>query len=500
MGKKRVAGSLVRIPEGGPIDTFRHKFRDRGSIDKHVKELIHNKRKVEKRIENEERYIEDEKNYLEKTKEYNEAQLQDRKDKQFEASQRNAAANQERQNIAVDDVMGASNKIISSTAAVAKFAWNDVIKAFILAIWHGFVDLVRGSWRGSKDLTKGAWRGATDLTKGIWTGVSGPVAVTADVIVKPFWEFFLAFLLVILVLLIILLVILLILGAFGVFSSDGGGGGGGGGGGINCKGGRIPNTVNINLHNFGKFYDSNKISSGLNTEVDNYVRRKQQYIKIPEFKLTTKDLMTRPATYLNGLMGYMYGSMLTNETVQWCANSAQYARNYAVKNINSITGNTDEFYSNVSARNEDKKGRCDNIINVDSNIFANRKLLQEKEIGNVQTVVNIGRPKDVEWDMPEMEYSSTDFKKLPPSLVKKKDSRNISLEDKKSIVIPWITKNNSYVLSCDDAYFKGNPSEKAHVLIDNDDFTCSLNTENRTIVFNEEKKRYKATNDLSAFL
>lgn len=474
MGRKMAGGALMRIPDGGPIDTFRHKFKNSNAIKKHVNTLMHNKQIADRSIQEEANNIRREEQLLSEQKQYDEKVSQDRQDKAHEEYERRRAENIDRMNRASDDSFAFMGKSANGIGTVSAFVWRDVLLNFITALWKGITDLFSGSWKG-----------ITDVTKGSYTAVSEPLGLA----MKPILEGLVALLLVVMVILIIVLIFVLIFGAFSKGEDDGFAADVGYGEEEKCKDGRIPNTVNINLHNFGKFYNSDKISSELPTSLDTYVQKRQQYLKVPSMKYS-----------IGGVMEYAMGSMVSNETVQWCINSVKYARNYAVNNVNNVTGNKSDLVSNMVEREEEKRGRCDNILNVDSNMFADHKLLKDRNIGNVQTVVNIGRPKDIEWDMPEVEYTSTDYKKLPPSLTSKKDEKNISLDDKRTIVIPWVTKNNSYVLSTDDAYFKSNASEKANVFIDNDDFTCSINTESKARVFSEDKKRYKATNDLSAFI
>jgi hypothetical protein len=82
----------------------------------------------------------------------------------------------------------------------------------------------------------------------------------------------------------------------------------------------------------------------------------------------------------------------------------------------------------------------------------------------------------------------------------KKDGE-ISLNEKREIIIPWIVKDNFYVLSCKDAYFKNDINQKANVLIDNEDGkTCSFNIDSKSEEYSENAKRYTYTNDLSTYI
>jgi hypothetical protein len=148
------------------------------------------------------------------------------------------------------------------------------------------------------------------------------------------------------------------------------------------------------------------------------------------------------------------------------------------------------------------ESRCDNINNVNCSIFP-KSLLRSKKIDPKNTVINISRPKDIEWTLNDREYDNLDLSKVPSSLMTMKDKTNndITLEDKKKIIIPWVIKDNFYVLSCEDAYFKNNTKEKANLFVDNfEDNTCTYNIQSVAKEYNEPKKRYTYTTDLSQFL
>lgn len=146
-------------------------------------------------------------------------------------------------------------------------------------------------------------------------------------------------------------------------------------------------------------------------------------------------------------------------------------------------------------------GRSDNVTMIDASIINNDNVLNETDIIISKTSINIGKPEDIKWKMPENDYRNKDFNKVPDSLKNLKDENNISLNDKKSIIIPWKKKNNKYKLSCSDAYFENNVDEKANILIDNqDDTTCTFDVNSKALSYNEPKERYKYAQDLSTFL
>lgn len=155
----------------------------------------------------------------------------------------------------------------------------------------------------------------------------------------------------------------------------------------------------------------------------------------------------------------------------------------------------------LTSRSTLESGRSDNVIMIDAKLINNSEVLNDRSIIISKTAINIAKPDDITWKMPENDYRNQDFSKVPDSLKNMKDENDISLNDKKSIIIPWMKKNNNYRLSCSDAYFENNIDEKANILIDSQDGkTCTFNIESKAVSYTEPKDRYKYTQDLSTFL
>lgn len=260
----------------------------------------------------------------------------------------------------------------------------------------------------------------------------------------------------------------------------------------------LPSTLNINIYNTGNLYSKKKIGRSFNTITNYSTAYRPQFVSIPSFNLTLNDFANNPFTYMGKYFSYLYNSLFGLNVVNESSSSAKYMYNYTRRGYDIIKGTTDEEF--LKNRDELKEGRCDNILNIDSALINNKEILKDKNIDMTNSVVNMGRPKDILWELPELEYYNSDFNKVPPSVLKLKDKNGVSLDDKKQVIIPWITKNNNYVLSCEDAYFKSNVNEKAKILIDNDDESCTINIESVPKKYSENKKRYVLNNDLSSFL
>lgn len=496
--KGQSAGASIRVPDGGPIDTFRHGFRPTREIQAHVASMEHTKSNVEERILQEENNIATEREKLSNVKSVDDAERQNKEDKAFAKSETAQARNAELTNRAVDDAQTIVH--MSARYIVIIFAW----------LWHNFLIIFDWIWRNFLIIFDWVFRHICIVFDWIWNNILVKIILALWAVLKgifkvlkffgkPFLYLLFAAILIAICVVIIYFFVMFILGLFSPKSS--GGGGGGGIGGIGGVGGlRIPDTLNINLHNFGKFYSGDKVSSSLITSFEKAVPIKPDFIKIPEFKYSASDLVSKPTDYVSGCVSYLYDGARSLGPVQDVVNTAVYCKNFVVQNVNYITGNTQEIDESISFREEERRGRCDNVLNIDSSVFSNQSLLRDRSIDATNVAVNIGRPKDIEWDMPEVEYRGTDLNRVPPSLMSKKDENGVSLNDKRAIVIPWVRKNDNYVLSCDDAYFKSSATEKANVLIDNDDTTCSLNIESRPVTFSEDRRRYKASNDLSAYI
>jgi len=249
---------------------------------------------------------------------------------------------------------------------------------------------------------------------------------------------------------------------------------------------KCTDTVEISISNFSDWagfdrnYDFNLISN------DAILQRPQfpSLIEYPMFDIYN------PLDSLKQYSRYYKGIFLNNSIVKSGSQYFDYGKNL-------ISGG--EINAPKTARKIIEDGRCDNIVIVEPKLM-NLNLIKKRNINLAKSALNISKPQDIEWELPEIDYQNKDISELPPSLMEKKMKNGVSLNDKKTIVIPWVKKDDKYVLSCSDAYFKNNPNEKANILIDNTETTCIFNIENKPDKYDEDKERYTYSNDLSKFL
>lgn len=261
----------------------------------------------------------------------------------------------------------------------------------------------------------------------------------------------------------------------------------------------LGNSYTVNIDNGGWEWIDTKTLSTVLERGDNMIRPNFDAIK----QLTKKsfdEIFSNPAEYLGENLQFWYDAFVNSEPLKSLLIYAKYLGNYLAFNLQSMSGGfVFDTYSNTIPRDVASDGRCDNIAFFDSSLFP-KQLLREKNMDTKDSVINLSKPIDIEWKLPEVEYNGLDISKLPPTLVSKKNSDNISLEDKKTIVIPWVNKNNHYVLSCEDAYFKNNFNEKANLFVDIDDEKCTYNIQSTPQIYTQDKTQYKYTNDLSTFV
>lgn len=279
----------------------------------------------------------------------------------------------------------------------------------------------------------------------------------------------------ILIAIVVILILLLFTNVFGISIPS-----------LSCN---FPNTYNFNI--FGPdLYNNNK------SLINNY---KPSYDSIPRFNLTFKDFISNPFVFLSTFFIYMGHSI---NYILFPADIVRHLSYISAKstiNIKNALGYIDNTSLYKTDREIFNEGRSDNIFNIDTSLISDKNLLREKQIPDSGSVLTIGYPKDIIWNFSQEDYFNTEYNKLPESLLDYKNSSNsLSLNEKKQIIIPWISNGEYYKLSCSDAIFKNN--EKANILIDNDDNTCSINTNNDAIKYKEPKKRYIKTDDISNFV
>ena len=452
--KKQFGSAKPRIT--GPIDSLNHDFSSHETIQKHIRDMQNEKKKFE--IERQEllKKYEDDKQQIQLNKEANAAKtarLSERKhQRQLQADRANNEAN------------------IASTQALMQTAsyTTDKVAAVVDGTWDKVTSVLNGAMNSFHAWAKGAGNTANSVGSGA-SKVMITVSMWISVVLLALCWFVFSILF---VLLVIYIIWYLISGALPSSSSSSSS--------KKCK-----KATEIDISNYGNMFSSNMVSGSVTTtSTDMGGDIRPQYDKIPSISFSINDI----SASIGNLSTYLF-----------------YWFSYYTLPIRSQYNTfTDSKLQNVyqEEREELAVGRCDNIVSIDTNLIDNKKLLHQKQLpsgGNY--AINIGRPSDITWTLPESVYTEKDISKLPPSLLKHRQKNSISLEEKKEIVIPWHNENNTYVMSCEDAYFKNNPSEKAGILIDSDNGkTCSVDIKSTPRTYTESKKRYIKSNDLGRFL
>ena len=89
---------------------------------------------------------------------------------------------------------------------------------------------------------------------------------------------------------------------------------------------------------------------------------------------------------------------------------------------------------------------------IDSNV-ANKHFSSSMQ--NENHSISLLKPKNIEWELPHLDYKNTDMDKLPESIKNYKDDNNpddYSLNDTSKIIFPWKINNNEWVLDCDTIF------------------------------------------------
>lgn len=161
--------------------------------------------------------------------------------------------------------------------------------------------------------------------------------------------------------------------------------------------------------------------------------------------------------------------------------------NGVIDAIQIIQGNPSSYDKNQIPRDVLKNasgandGRPDNIYNIDlDNIIKPLDININIGITGIDEnkVLSLGQPKNIIWNMPSDSYLKSDYSSLPNSVKNLKDGIDkISLEDKKSVSIPWKAAGGLYVLDTKEAYFTNNSNIKANIFSSTDtNFETSINT------------------------
>jgi hypothetical protein len=256
-------------------------------------------------------------------------------------------------------------------------------------------------------------------------------------------------------------------------------------------------TIILNIQTY-----SDALNKGLQEHIPNavnFVRSISDYKKV-ETWIDSKN----PVNYLYNIVNQFYEGVVLNDTTRLLITYLTYFYYSLLYYVSKFTGATGNM-NDTSTPRVTVPYRNNNTTNLKSSIFPLKLQISKGFNNHGNEIINLVTPENITWELQESDYASLDLGKVPPSLRKlqDKDNNNTTLEDKKQIIIPWIVKDNNYVLSCQDAYFKNNPSEKANLFQDDyENNICRYDTSenSRSKVYDIIKRRKIQTTDLSIFL
>ena len=206
--------------------------------------------------------------------------------------------------------------------------------------------------------------------------------------------------------------------------------------------------------------------------------------------------------------GNNYGSSGTQSVFDWNAclkNPIMYPLQRTMNNVNSSLNIPDTLNKlrvnnpiyalrkNLKLLNNDnfKTERTPNTNQRDDSItFINYKLIDSnvanKHFSSPTTQedyysISLLKPKNIEWELPHLDYKDTDMDKLPESIKNYKDNNNpddYSLNDTAKIIFPWKKSNNQWVLDCDTIFTN---NEKTDLYQEGEEGYCQAKAVNARI-------------------
>ena len=206
--------------------------------------------------------------------------------------------------------------------------------------------------------------------------------------------------------------------------------------------------------------------------------------------------------------GNNYGSCGTNPEWDWngfIKNPIKYSLQRNVNSVNTALNIPDTLNKlrvqnpiytlrkNLKLLNNDnfKTDRTPNTNQRDDSItFINYKLIDSNVANNHFSSPNtqednysisLLKPKNIEWELPHLDYKDTDMDKLPESIKNYKDKNNpddYSLNDTSKIIFPWKKSNSQWVLDC-DTIFSNN--EKTDLYQEGEEGYCQAKAVNARI-------------------
>lgn len=473
---RRFGGRDIELTEG-PYDSVNHRYMRKKDIVAHVDTMERKQKDLEDKYNLYEKEYEIEQNRLDAEKAEKKKDKREQTDKEFQKNLHDSKIQEDKAKDTAYALAGMSAWTadrFGTTVSMGITGISSLVAFFIKYIVKGVIGIaIFLKW-----VVIGAWSFLTFIVKDMIRPFLG--SIMNNVVYHAFKYFFsLLFAL----LFVVVVFLLLFYGVSIVFKKTGNENNGyGASGGTQCSS-VMDDVINININGLG-YMSNGKIDTNINLPNKQNVKYKPSYEKSHTPQTSMYNIFTNPFRFFSSFTN----TPAMKKTYNGIKSSAAYTR----RSINSFVGNDEEEQVD---KPQNPSGRSDNIINIDTGMFFDKKMLLEKGIRAVNTVVNIARPKDIVWELP-ISYDETDYQKLPQTLLD-----NASINSKTTIIIPWKKQNNFYKLSCSDSYFQNNPNEKAKVLIDNiDSNTCTFDNSSKPITYSEDKKREINTPDLSRFI
>ena len=140
--------------------------------------------------------------------------------------------------------------------------------------------------------------------------------------------------------------------------------------------------------------------------------------------------------------------------------------------------NNDNFKFN---RETNETQRDDNISyvnygDIDKNI-SNKYFLSEDKKRDTYSI-SLLKPKNIEWELPHLDYINTDMSKLPESIKNYKNQNELndySLNDTSTIIFPWTLANEEWIIDC-NTKFKNNKDTNLYESDITDNTICKSKT------------------------
>lgn len=490
--KQKGKGMLME----GPIDIENHMLLvSQKDKEKHKQDLSNRKQIIEKQLDESNQEYNEQSEKLKEKKEQTRQDIKDDEDKAFELKKQDIYNHQrdvERNKGASMFLISLMNnnfiKILSSLYKILSDILQSLWKIFIFLIGN-LKWLFEKIYTFAKDGLSGLFSRIKEFVNWL-TNVIGAIIVELRQYSKhPIVVIIISAIVGLLVLVFIILIIIWII-KYGLGFMD------------IPELPKIPSKIDFNLGFLTDMMNNIKISENISSNF-NYIKEiyKPFYTSLPTApNISFSDFLSNPFTSISLYFAFFNNSFYTSFYNSSFATNTSYSYNF-IKTELPKTLNISATVDNKIKRELYNEGRNDDFIYINANLIANKKLLKDKNLPESDSIINISRPKDIIWEMPVIDYVAKDINKLPPSLLNKALEDGTSLNDKKRVVIPWLYKNNYYQLSCGDAYFEKN-KEKANILIDNvdDKKTCVFDTNTNATEYNQIKKRYDRTDDLSNYL